>query len=227
MSWFDDPSELFRADRILHFWPTSEQDPVDRVNAASRFVIYASCIVYVIKRDPRIFVLAAMVLAVMFVLYKKQLVKKPTARPVAVVSGLGLAPMADTCQRPTFDNPMGNVLLSDYIDQPNRAPACDASTVRDQIKSVFTNAIPYDMGRSRSPWPQYQQNSAARQFVTAPVSNIPGDQTGFAEWCFGKKGAPSCRDDPSKCSPDIRGAQLESRAGLDSAGAPRGVGHAR
>jgi hypothetical protein len=121
MSWFDDPSELFRADRILHFWPTSEQDPVDRVNAASRFVIYASCIVYVIKRDPRVFVLAAMVLAVMFVLYKKQLVKKPNARPVAVVSGLGLAPMSDSCQRPTFDNPMGNVLLSDYIDQPNRA----------------------------------------------------------------------------------------------------------
>ena len=219
MSWFNDPSELFRADEILQFWPTSEQDPAQRVNAASRFVVYASSIVYLIKRDLRVFVLAAMVLAVMYVLYTKNLVKKPAARPVVSVSGLG--ELSDTCQRPTFDNPMGNVLLSDYIDKPNRPAACDASTVRDQIKSVFTSNIPYDMGRSRSPWPQYQQNAASRQFVTAPVSNIPGDQTGFAEWCFGKKSAPTCRDDPSMCSPDVRGVQLESRAGLDIAGAPR------
>jgi len=219
MSWFDNPTELFRVDKILQFWPTSQQDPVDRVNATSRFVIYASCIIYLIKRDIRIFILAGMVLAVMFVLEKKKLVKAPEARPVLSVSGLGNT--GESCQRPTFDNPMGNVLLSDYIDKPNRAPACDTSTVRDQIKNLFTSTIPYDMGRSRSPWPKYQQNAASRQFVTSPVSNIPGDQTGFAEWLYGKKNAPSCRDDPSKCSADTRGVQLETRAGLDSAGAPR------
>ena len=116
---------------------------------------------------------------------------------------------------------MGNVLLSDYIDKPNRPSACDAGTVRAQIKKVFTDTIPYDMGRSRSPWPQHQQNAAARQFVTAPVSNIPGDQTAFAEWLYGKKNAPSCRDDPSVCNPDIRGVQMEAFAGLGIADAPR------
>ena len=216
-AWFNDPMELFRADKILNFWPTSEQDPAERINATTRFIIYASCMIYLIKRDVRVFILGAMVLAVMYVLYVRNLVKSPEARPVVS----GNQAQSPSCQRPTFDNPMGNVLLSDYIDKPNRPPACDSSTVREQIKSVFTNNLPYDMGRSRSPWPKYQQNAAARQFITAPVSDIPGDQTGFAEWLYGKKGAASCRDDPSVCNPDIRGVQYEAFAGLGNAGAPR------
>jgi hypothetical protein len=220
-AWFNEPMELFRADKIMKFWPTSEQDPAERINATSRFVIYAACMIYLIKRDARVFILAAMVLAVMFVLYKKNLVKVSSARPVASVTSSSGTETSSYCQRPTFDNPMGNVLLSDYIDNPNRPAACDSGTVSSQIKKVFTNNIPYDMGRSRSPWPQYQQNAASRQFVTAPVSNIPGDQTGFAEWLYGKKNAPSCRDDPSACNADIRGVQLESLSGLGTSGAPR------
>ena len=218
--WFTDPMELFRADEILKFWPTSEQDPAERINASSRFVIYSSSVIYLIKRDARIFILAAMVLAVMYVLYAKNMIKVPGARPTAIVTDSTEEP-STYCERPTFDNPMGNVLLSDYIDKPNRAPACDASTVRKQIDKVFTSTIPYDMGRSRSPWPKYQQNAAARQFMPTAVSTIPGDQTGFAEWLYGKKSAPSCREDPSKCDPNFRGAQLEAFAGLGPEGAPR------
>jgi hypothetical protein len=218
--WFKEPMELFRADEIFKFWPTSEQDPAERINASSRFVIYSSSIIYLIKRDARIFILAAMVLAVMYVLHAKNMIKVPSARPTAIVTNSTEEP-STYCERPTFDNPMGNVLLSDYIDKPNRAPACDAGTVRNQIKKVFTDTIPYDMGRSRSPWPKYQQNAAARQFMPTAVSTIPGDQTGFAEWLYGKKGSPSCREDPSKCDPNIRGAQLEAFAGLGPEGAPR------
>lgn len=218
--WFNDPMELFRADAIFKFWPTSEQDPAERINASSRFVIYASSIIYLIKRDARIFILAAMVLAVMYVLYAKNMIKLPAARPTAIVTN-STEPPVQSCNRPTFDNPMGNVLLSDYIDRPNRPPACDAGTVKSQIDKVFTNTIQYDMGRSRSPWPRYQQNAAARQFSPVAVSTIPGDQTGFAEWLYGKKSAPSCREDPTKCDPNFRGVQLEAFGGLDQAGAPR------
>ena len=39
-AWFDDPKQLFDADQVTQFWPTGEQTPEDRVNAASRFIIY-------------------------------------------------------------------------------------------------------------------------------------------------------------------------------------------
>jgi hypothetical protein len=116
---------------------------------------------------------------------------------------------------------MGNVLLSDYIDKPNRPPACDYSTVRKEVKYYLDDTIPYDAGRSRSAMPEFQRNAAARQFVSTSASTIPGDQTGFAEWCYGKKFAPTCRDDPSVCNPNARGVQLEALGGLTSYGGPR------
>jgi hypothetical protein len=213
-AWFNDPTQLFKSDRILSFWPTSQQDPATRINAATRFILYAACIIYLIKRDIRVFALAAMVLFVIFILYKKDMIKQPFARPI-VSQDQSYNP---TCQRPTFDNPMGNVLLSDYIDQPNRPPACDYSTVRKQVKHYLDDTIPYDAGRSRSAMPEFQRNAAARQFVTTSASTIPGDQTGFAEWCYGKKNRPMCQDDPSMCDPNARGVQLEAFGGLYASG---------
>jgi hypothetical protein len=212
--WFNDPTQHFKADRILSFWPTSDQDPATRINASTRFVIYSACVVYLIKRDVRVFALAAMVLFAIFILHKNDMIKQPFARPIMSFD----QSYAPTCQRPTFDNPMGNVLLSDYIDKPNRAPACDYSTVRGEVKHFLDDTIPFDMGRSRSPMPEFQRNAAARQFVTTSVSTIPGDQTGFAEWCYGKKNRPMCRDDPSVCDPNFRGAQLEAFGGLNPSG---------
>ena len=89
------------------------------------------------------------------------------------------------------------------------------------VKNYLDDRIPYDAGRSRSSLPQYQRNAAARQFVTTPVSNIPGDQTGFAEWCYGPKNGRDCRSHPELCDPNARGVQLEAFAGLDSAGDSR------
>ena len=98
-AWFDDPQQLVRADQVNQFWPTNDQTPEDRVNAASRFVIYVCTILYLIRRDPRVFVLGATVLAVIYVLYKSRMVKETYGGSVEGVS----------CQMPTPDNPMGNV----------------------------------------------------------------------------------------------------------------------
>jgi hypothetical protein len=106
--WFDDPQQLIRADRVSQFWPTSEQTPEDRINAASRFVIYATCLIYIIRRDPRIFVLGATVLSVIFVLYRSKMVKETYGQTFE----------GATCQMPTEDNPMGNVLITDLLMLP-------------------------------------------------------------------------------------------------------------
>ena len=221
-AWFDDPQQLVRTDRVSQFWPNNDQTPEDRINAASRFVIYASCLIYLIRRDPRIFVLGATVLGVLYILYKSKMVKE--------TYGMASSGRINGCQMPTQDNPMGNVLITDYTDAPNRLEACYYPTVKPFVKSYLDDRIPYDAGRSRSALPRYQRNAAARQFVTTPVSNIPGDQTAFAEWLYGPKNGDLCRNNPRMCDPDVRGVQLEAFAGLDSAGdirGPRGGGRVR
>jgi hypothetical protein len=212
-AWFDDPQQLVRADRVTQFWPNRDQTPEERINAASRFIIYATCIIYLTRRDPRIFVLGATIISVLYVMHKSKMVKE----------GYGLSITGDArgCQMPTQDNPMGNVLMTDYTDAPNRLEACYYPTVKPFVKSYLDDRIPYDAGRSRSAHPKYQRNAAARQFVTAPVSKIPGDQTSFAEWCYGPKNGDLCRNNPQMCDPNVRGVQLEAFAGLDPAGDSR------
>ena len=213
-AWFDDPQQLTRADQVLQFWPNKDQTPEDRINAASRFIIYACCIIYITSRDPRIFFLGATVLAVLYVMYKSKMVKET----------YGMAASGDIagCQMPTMDNPMGNVLITDYTDAPNRLEACYYPTVKPFVKSFLDDRIPYDAGRSRSAMPEYQRNAAARQFVTTAVSKIPGDQTAFAEWCYGPKNGPMCKSDGSVCSPNARGVQLEAFGGIGYDGDKRG-----
>jgi hypothetical protein len=212
-AWFDDPQQLIRADRVTQFWPNRDQTPEERINSASRFIIYATCIIYLTRRDPRIFVLGATIISVLYVMYRSKMVKE----------GYGLSVRGDGrgCQMPTQDNPMGNVLMTDFTDAPNRLEACYYPSVKPFVKNYLDDRIPYDAGRSRSPHPMYQRSASARQFVTTPVSKIPGDQTAFAEWLYGPKNGDLCRNNPRMCDPDARGVQLEAFAGLDPAGDSR------
>ena len=212
-AWFDEPQQLIRADQISQFWPTSEQTPEDRINAASRFVIYVCCIIYLIRRDPRVFVLGATVLAVIYVLYKSKMIKET----------YGITMVGARCQLPSEDNPMGNVLITDYTDAPNRLEACYYASVKPFADHFTSDRIPFDSGRSRTPMPKYLRNAVDRQFVSNPVTKIPGGQTEFAEWLYGPKNAPMCKSDTRLCDPNARGVQLEAFAGIGNDGDVRGL----
>ena len=123
-----------------------------------------------------------------------------------------------TCQQPTVDNPMGNVLMTDYSQAPNRLEACYYNSVKPQVQRFTSDRIPYDSGRSRTSMPKYLRNAMERQFVTMPVSKIPGGQTEFAEWLYGKKNGPMCRSDSKYCDPNARGVQSEAFAGIGGDG---------
>lgn len=210
-TWFDDPQQLIRADQVTQFWPTSEHTPEDRVNAASRFVIYVSCILYLIRRDPRVFVLGVTVISVIYVLYKAKMVQETS----------GYSVMKSKCQMPTEDNPMGNVLITDYTDAPNRLEACYYSTVKPKTDNYISNSIPMDGGRSRTSIPKYLRNGIDRQFVSNPVTKIPGGQTEFAEWLYGPKNGPMCKSGDGYCDPNARGVQQEAFSGLSNSGDKR------
>lgn len=212
--WFKDPSVLFHSDKILKFWPTQDQSVPERVNATTRFILYASSIIYLVKRDSRIFILAVMGLAVLYILWVGGVISG-SERPTRVSQG------HTNCHRPTESNPMGNVLMTDYVDRPDRPSACYYPTVKNEVQRFLDDTIQYDAGRSRSPLPEYQRNASARQFTSMPVTQIPGDQTSFAEFLYGSRNRPLCRDDPTQCDPDMRGVQLEAFSGLDPNGDKR------
>lgn len=208
--WFDEPKVLFNPDRLLRFWPTPEMTAEERVNASTRFIMYASAISFSMNGEPRVLILSAMVALALWALYINGAVKG-SGEPAGFESYQG------ECRRPTRDNPMSNISVAEF-GKPSPPPACSYPTVRKEVMDNLDNTIPFDASRSRSSLPEHQRNAASRQFVTMPVSTVPGAQTAFAEWCYGKKHAPLCRSDQGMCSPDTRGAQLENFRGLGDDG---------
>jgi hypothetical protein len=174
--WFKNPQILFDKARLLEFWPSQNQTAYERVNATTRFVLYATLLVYASNDDPRVFILTAMSLLVMFVLYKGNVIE-------------GLSEPRSDCQKPTKDNPMANYLLGDDPSYAQQAPWYPS--MKEEVQNEWKAIHPFERKRD-----------AERPFYTTAASSWPNDQAAFTNAAFGKPFAPMCRDDPASCNPD-------------------------
>jgi hypothetical protein len=161
MLWFNDPAELISLDKLLIFWPSSHQTFDERINATSRFIIYSSTIVFAIRRDSRVIILALLILFAMF-LYVK--IKPIQGTP--------------TTNNNSRDNPMGNILMNEYVENPERSATVYDSIITDKhMNQIFP----------------VNQRWAERQFYTMPSTTIPNDQDAFLDFAYGGKGSMNCK----------------------------------
>jgi hypothetical protein len=96
--------EIFRSDKIFQFWPTEKQSPKERVYATTRFILYLACVLYLIRRDVRILLVAAVALAALYYMYKNGMIKET---------------VYTYAQKPFDDNVMNNGL--DGVGPPDRS----------------------------------------------------------------------------------------------------------
>ena len=186
-----DPKEIFKTSDLLKFWPTATQSADERVSATARFVLYAMCIVYIINRDPRIFALGGIALAILYYMWTSNMIKDGKLRN-AIGDGRQSSIFRPNVTLPTVENSMGNVLMSDYVDNPDRPAAAWYPSVRTQVQQAWSQIHPFE-----------RQRDAERNFYTMPASTIPNDQTGFAQAAYGKPFAPKCHDQGgAACDPD-------------------------
>jgi hypothetical protein len=186
-----DPNDVFRSKELFTFWPTATQSARERVSATTRFILYAACLVYLITRDPRVFALGVVVLAVLYYLWKSNMISDGKLRS-AIGDGRAGTLLRPDVTMPTLNNPMGNVLLSDYVENPDRPAAAWYPSVRTQVQQVWSQIHPFERLRD-----------AERNFYTVPATTIPNDQTGFAQAAYGKPFAPKCHDQGGlACDPD-------------------------
>lgn len=209
--------EIFRTNKLLEFWPTARQSARERTLSTTRFVLYATCIVYLIGRDPRVFALGALVLAILFYMYSANLMNDGKMRPTTA-DGRIAGPLSDQVVLPTLDNPMANVLLTDYTDHPDRPSAAWYPSVRAEVQMQMSQIHPFERLRD-----------AERNFYTMPASTIPNDQNAFAQASFGRKFAPMCKDQGgTACDPDNFNfhfpEQTQMRAGNGASGQGGGRG---
>lgn len=186
-----DPRDVFKSDELLEFWPTAYQSARERVSSTTRFVLYAVCVVYLLNKDPRVFALGALVLAILFYLWNSNMISDGKMR-AANGDARASSFLRSDVTLPTFDNPMANVLLSDYVDKPDRPSAAWYPSMRTEVQQQWSVIHPFE-----------RQRDAERNFYTVAASTIPNDQTGFAQAAFGKPFAPKCHDQGgAACDPD-------------------------
>jgi len=185
--WFEDPNILFNQDRLIEFIPLPDHTIEEILNSILRFSFYLTILMYVFKRKWLTFLLPIFTAAITFFIYYRN--KKY------------FDPKDDDhfpCQRPSSDNPLMNVLVSDYGYNQDRKKACDAFHVKKDIQK-YVNRTRYS-----NAFDVLAEDYRERPYYTTAITTIPNNQEDFANWLYKEK--DTCKTNIRYCHPfdDIR-----------------------
>lgn len=170
--WTSKPAVLFSKETAKYFIPTQEMTYVEKINAATRFLIYGSLLLFIIKGDTNVFFIP--IVGMLFIYF-------------LVSRGIGMNELQETfgqsppttCQKPNINNPFMNVLP---MDDRKRPEACEYnSSTNDMIEDAFHSNLYLDTNDI------YGKNNSQRQYYTMPSTSIPNAQDEFASWLYETK----------------------------------------
>lgn len=198
--WADDPNILLV--QITALFPTQTMTYNEQLNAISRLVILFSVLFFFVLKKPTFLIVGA------FTLFLIWVVQHASVKKRADVEGLEnpvdkLVPSQNALletQEPVFDtpsvtNPFSNVLLSDYVDNPQKAPAPPIENPKTQ-DTILKNAKEL-VARAHPTLPDiadrlfsnlgdnYEFERAMRPFHSSSSTTIPNDQQAFTDFCYG------------------------------------------
>ena len=122
-------------------------------------------------------------------------------------------------QAPTKNNPLMNVLLTDYVDDKDRpaaAPAFNPVVELDINAKASDSELYPETGQEESTSRLFQDlgdelafDQSMRNFYAMPSTTIPNAQDAFAKYCYGTM--PSCKDgDGLQCWKNVNSLQTRT-----------------
>ena len=166
--WFEDTTVLL--DSITQFIPNGDMSYEEQLNAMVRFAIYFAALWFFYAMNYNVFYIP------IFVMLFTYLVYAPMKEKGKETFESNQEEQKEECMKPTINNPFMNVMLTDYVDNPNRGPACE--NVEEQIKEGFEYNLYKDVDDV------WERNNSQRQYYTNPSTTIPNDVESFANWCY-------------------------------------------
>ena len=230
--WSNEPTILFNKESILQVWPTQQMTFEAKLNAISRIVLIMTILGFLFTRNVNILIIAVITLAIMFSIYKlrkqsivSSLLKKegfslnpsfPTGS--SALSPATLSPAAITTNPVTLEsvlrsnfhpttkkNPMGNVLLTDIMDTPNRLAAAPSfnpdvyedidTAVKKQTQMLNPGIINTNKQLFGDLKSAYDLDNSMMRFYSTANTRVCNDQSAFASWLYsnmpsGKESTP-------------------------------------
>lgn len=221
--WANEPTVLFNKDYILQMWPLQTMTFDEKLNAISRLIIILSILGFIITKSIRFLVMGLVTLAIIYLVYKmrkqkivKELLNKDDKEGFKNMDKNGyLQPTNITISNPEtletylksdFEptnkkNPLGNVLLTEITDNPQRkaAPPAFNTEVYEDINNSTKKMVQFlnpdikntnkqlfgDLGE------KFEFDQSMWYYYSTPNTKIPNDQGAFANYLYGDM--PSCR----------------------------------
>jgi hypothetical protein len=164
--WYDEPSVLFSQDTWSTFVPQPSMSVPSALNAVARFSVYLALLLFVTTMRPSYMLIIPLVLGLTIVL-KAWFPQAKKLREPFVSSYVG-----EERTLPTPDNPFMNAPLTDILDNPNRPPAADVTSmaVRDKVNQAFAQTSNIYMDTSDV----FDLVQAQRNFHTVPEDDHEG-----------------------------------------------------
>ena len=207
--WINDPLILINEKYILNFWPNESMSRNEKLNSISRLVIILTIIGTLITQSIRMVVTGIITLGVIVLLYFIQKKEKSNKEGFQSLNFIN-----KNYQPPKVNNPLMNVALTDYKENPERKAAAPAFNpiVDEKINEKTNEFVVSQFNNSTQCEDEYIKNrlfqdlgdnfvfnQSMRNFYSTPNTTIPNDQKGFAEFCYGDM--ISCKEgDPIACS---------------------------
>jgi hypothetical protein len=209
--WSENPNILLNNDFLFEFFPVENMSFEQKLNAITRTIILLSLVTFFYTQSVRILFIGAVCIFFIFMLHKskaadaKEIEEKKKGEGFEDTPAKQLYKTTDTMnvfQKPDSSNPFGNVLVTDYINNPQRKPAPPSFNenvnleIIEQAKEFVRKSNPdqpditeklfKDLGD------EYVFEQSLRPFTSNPSTTIPNDQQSFSEFCYGSM--VSCKE---------------------------------
>ena len=202
--WLENPNTLLNKNYITEIWPNNDFNLARKLNAITRLIIILTILGYFFTKSPYIPVSALVSIVILVIIYKTKIKTEKVEEFVgsfkkrdAAVKDLDTI-LQKEFTMPTKKNPVMNVLMTEYSENPNRKPAAPSynEVVEEEINEKAQrkdNKLFKNLGDNLS------FENSMRNFYAMPNTKIPNNQKDFAMFCYGNM--PSCKDgDALQCS---------------------------
>lgn len=187
--WLSDPKILFKKDKIFEIWPYENMSYNQKLNATTRFLIIISCLGYMILNNYLI-LLFGLVLTLLIILIHNIYNKENYDN----MNGIGGKLPSSDYEKHTSKNPLYNVMLTDYEDNPQKEKTSSIyneekeELINNQAKNFVleNNKENKDIGKVFDNLANnIEFEKSMRQFHINPSTTIPNDQKDFLNYCYG------------------------------------------
>lgn len=190
--WFEVPEILYQRDRLNEFLPKSDMTDHEKLNALTRLFIYLGILFSVLNSN--IIYMYITLFGVLFTVFLYRNLKQVSKFTDKVYGGHENGKYnqdmygSGVSIKSTKENPFMNILLTDYVDDPNRPPAGDITDdqVKKEVEKNFNHNLYKDVDDI------WDKNNSQRQYYTNPNTTIPNDRDSLAKWLYGNMAC--CKD---------------------------------